>query len=361
LNLAHLKYTACLSLCLLLSVYCHADTLVQTSPIIQGSISTEQTFIGNIHFSQSSLLASKTQGLVLKVNFDSTSKVRQGDVLVELDHEILNSSIKAVQASLKELHLLKEKSTKDLIRYKKLVKQKNVSQQKYDEIYYDKIRIDQKLISSNAELNALLIERQQNIIKAPFDGIITERHVEIGEWVEKGGEIATLVNPQKAYSLFNIPASYALEVEPEQSISVEINDKTIKGNIAGIIISGDSKSRTFPLKVELNTHSNSLLEGMEALISLPRSTQKDALLVPRDAVIKRFGHDVIFVVDTVDKQKTAKMISVNVHLYEGNQVSISSADKQTENKLNAGMQVITKGNERVFPGQTLKIQPSQQE
>lgn len=340
----------------------HADTLVQTSTITRGNLNTEQTFIGSIHFSQSSVLASKTQGLVLKVNFDSTQQVHKNDILVELDHEILDSKIKAIQASIKELHLLKEKSAKDLKRYKKLVQQKNVSQQKYDEIYYDKIRIDQKLISSNAELDALLIERQQNLIKAPFDGIITERHVEIGEWVDKGGMIATLVNPNKAISLFDIPASYALDIKPNQALSVKVNNQTLEGIIEGVIIKGDNKSRTFPLKIRIPPPSFPLLEGMEALINLPRVTYNDTLLVPRDAVIKRFGHDVIFVIEK-DKNsngddKIAKMISVKVHLYDGTIASISSTEDTSDNELRAGMQVIIKGNERVFPGQTLDLKPT---
>ena len=343
-----------------------ADTLVETGSITQGKLNTEQVFIGTIHFSQSSLLASKTQGMVLKINFDTTQKIQQGDILVELDHEILDSRIKAIQASIKELHLLKEKSSKDLKRYKKLLKQKNVSQQKYDEIYYDKIRIDQKLISSNAESEALLIERQQNIITAPFNGVITARHVEIGEWVDKGGEIATLVNPDKVISLFDIPASYALEIKPEQKLMIKTGNQSLKGIIEGVIIKGDNKSRTFPLKIKLLTDSTEsnlaqsktvLFEGMEAQISLPRITQSlkqaDTLLVPRDAVIKRFGNDVIFVVDPKDNK--AKMYSVTVHLYDRSLASISSNDKKHEETLHAGMQVIVKGNERVFPGQTLKF------
>ncbi len=339
-----------------------AETLVQTSPIVRGNLNTEQVFIGSMHFSQSSVLASKTQGLVLKVNFDTTQEVHKGEVLVELDHEILDSRIKAIQASIKELHLLKEKSTKDLKRYKKLVQQKNVSQQKYDEIYYDKIRIDQKLISSNAELNALLIERQQNIIQAPFDGIITERHVEIGEWVDKGGKIATLVNPKKVISLFDIPASYALDIKSKQALNVKVSNQNLEGIIEGVIIKGDNKSRTFPLKVKIQNPSSVLFEGMEALINLPRISFNDTLLVPRDAVIKRFGHDVIFIVEKNktgnSDEKIAKMVSIQVHLYDGTLAAISSTEQSSDFELKAGMAVITKGNERVFPGQTLALSPS---
>lgn len=332
-----------------------AASIVQTSPIVRGNLNTEQIFIGSIHFSQSSILASKTQGLVLKVNFDSTQQIAQGDILVELDHEILDSKIKATQASIKELNLLKEKTSKDLRRYKQLVKQKNVSQQKYDEIYYDKIRIDQKLISSNADLKALNIERQQNIISAPFSGIITERHVEIGEWVDKGGAIATLVNPHEVISLFDLPASYALNVQPGQKLAITIAQQSFPGIIEGIIIKGDNKSRTFPLKIKLKSNSATLFEGMEASIKLPRTSNNDTLLVPRDAVIKRFGSDVIFTVNKSEGKNTAVMYPVIVHLYNGSMASISLKEKTSKNTLKAGMQVIIKGNERVFPDQEVEL------
>jgi len=332
-----------------------AGTLVETSPITRGNLNTDQVFIGSIHFSQSSVLASKTQGLVLKVNFDTTQQIHKSDILVELDHEILDSRIKAIQASIKELNLLKEKSTKDLKRYKKLLQQKNVSQQKYDEIYYDKIRIDQKLISSNAEREALLIERRQNIISAPFSGVVTERYVEIGEWVDKGGKIATLVNTKEVISLFDIPASYALEIISGKKLAVQVGNKTLTGIVAGVIFKGDNKSRTFPLKVKLNSDSTVLFEGMEAQIKLPRAVHNDTLLVPRDAVIKRFGNNVIFIAEHKDKDLIAKMYPVTVHLYDGGIAAISAQEKSQQNELKANMQVITKGNERVFPGQKLEL------
>lgn len=325
-------------------------TLVATTDISIGTLHTEQVFIGSIHFSQISLLASKTQGMVLKVNFDTTQHIQQGDVLVELDHEILDSKIKAVQASLKELKLLEEKSAKDLKRYKKLVQQKNVSQQKYDEIYYDKIRIDQKIISSKAELEGLLIERKQHSISAPFSGIITERYVELGEWVDKGGKIATLVNPQAVTSIFNLPASYALEIKPNQKIQVHTGKQSISGMIEGVIIKGDNKSRTFPLKIKLQSDNAILFDGMETKIKLPRKSS-EGFLVPRDAIIKRFGNNVIFIVD----DNKAKMLPIIVHLYSGSMASISAKDDNEKESLQAGLKVITKGNERIFPGQALQV------
>jgi len=324
-----------------------AGSLVKTAVVTQGSLNKDQIFIGTVYFNQSSVLASRTQGLALKVNFDTTQQVNKGDILVELDHEILDSKIKAIKASLKELKLQRERAGKDLQRYNRLLKQKSVSQQKFDEIYYAKIGLDQKLISLEADLDSLRIERNQSIITAPFDGVISKRNVDVGEWVSKGGTIATLINPEHIDVLFNLPASYAINIQQTSKINVSIADDDYTGIIEGIIIDGDEKSRTFPLKISIQSGEQHLLAGMEARINLQTFTSPDALLVPRDAVIKRFGQDVVF----VNNNNTAQMIPVTVIQYKNSTAAVKAES------LRPGMHVVTKGNERIFPDQALRIEP----
>jgi len=318
-------------------------SLVKTAAISNGSLVSYQNFIGTLHYSETSVVASQVAGLALKVNFDTTDKVKKEQVLVELDHEILDSRKHAVKASIKEIRLQLEKVNKDLQRYTKLLRQKNVSQQQYDEIYYNKTTLEQKYIALQSQLDILNIERRQSLIRAPFNGFITTKEINRGEWVNKGGKIATLVNPNKVYALFDIPASFANNLTTKQSLKVTINNKKYPANIEGLIIQGDSKTRTLPLKIKLNKVDKSLYGGLEAVIKLPRNQQSNSLLLPRDAVIKRFGQDVVFTI----KEGKAIMIPVVVNLYKNSQVAV------TADKLNAQMRVITKGNERVFPNQAV--------
>lgn len=335
--------TLTILLLLLISPALYSASTVETTAITQGVLSNSQNFIGTVNFSQSSVLASKRPGLVLKVDFETTQSVNKGMLLVELDHEILDSKITAIKASLRELDLQLEKAAKDLKRYQQLLKQKNVSQQKYDDVYYNKIGLQQKFIAQKAQLESLTIERNQSMILAPFDGVISERNVEVGEWVSEGGKIATLINPRRVEVLFNIPASYAMRMEKGSAVEITIADKRYPGIVQGIIKEGDKKSRTFPLKIHLDANGSILLAGMEAQITLQNELKQDTLLVPRDAVIKRFGSDVVF----VDNNGTATMFPVSVLLYKD-----STAAIQAEG-LKPGMQVVTKGNERLFPNQSL--------
>ncbi len=317
--------------------------LVQTAPVSSGSLTSYQSFIGTLYYSESSVVASQVAGLALKVNFDTTDHVKKNQLLVELDYEILDSKKHAVKASINEIRLQLEKVNKDLKRYTKLLKQKNVSQQQFDEIYYNKTTLEQKLIALQAQFDILNIERKQSLIRAPFKGFITKKEIYRGEWVDKGGQIATLVNPDKIYALFNIPVNFANKLTVNQPLEVHINKKKYPASIEGLIIQGDPKTRTLPLKVKLNKGDNSLYGGLEAEIQLPRNNQSQSLLLPRDAVIKRFGQNVVFII----KEGKAQMIPVQVLLYKGSQVAV------TAEGLSSQMHVITKGNERIFPDQAV--------
>ncbi len=100
---------------------------------------------------------------------------------------------------------------------------------------------------------------------------------------------------------------------------------------------GDIATRTFSIKIRLK-NKGGLIEGMAARVMLPASAEVSGLLVPRDAVINKFGREVVFVV--ADGQ--AKMVPVEVTGYSGMQLSVKG------DGLEAGQKVITKGQERIF-------------
>jgi multidrug efflux pump subunit AcrA (membrane-fusion protein) len=107
---------------------------------------------------------------------------------------------------------------------------------------------------------------------------------------------------------------------------------------------GDVATRTFSVKIRLK-NPGGLVEGMEARAQLPTASRQESLLVPRDALVVKFGKNVVFVVD----ESVAKMVPVVVKGYSGLLVGI------TGQELAAGQQVVVKGNERLFGGEQLAI------
>ena len=110
-----------------------------------------------------------------------------------------------------------------------------------------------------------------------------------------------------------------------------------------VIPQGDVATRTFPVHVRLENEDGSLLEGMEGYARLPTGAQTPCLAVPRDAILRQQGHAVVFAVEN----GAAAQHEVSVIGYMHGAVGVRSPT------LKADMDVVTKGNERLRPGQPL--------
>lgn len=320
--------------------------LVATSTVAVGNFETSQSFTGTLYFDHVSKLAAQTSGLALDVSFDTTDYVKKGSLLVTLERRTLEAQLRALDAKKAQTALQLERSEKELARYENLLAQESVSQQQYDNFYFTRLELQQQLLALSAEREALQITMEKTRIYAPFSGIITERSVEKGEWVAQGGIIATLADQEHLHALFEIPASLAQSVTKDQKLDVTVMKKSYEGVVQGVVVQGDALSRTFALKVAITPGNHPLFAGMEARLNLQKQTSPPRLIVPRDAVIQRFGQEVVF---TVTDGK-AKMIPVKVIGFKMTAAAVEA------DALSEGMQVIVKGNERLLPDQSVRVE-----
>jgi len=317
---------------------------VVTQKVTKGSITQTQAFNGNLSFNQKSRLASETSGLITKIFFDEAQYIKKGTVLLKVDSSVLDANILSTKASIKEVSFSLEKAKLDFKRYEVLLKKQSVSKQKYDEFFFNKMGLEQKLISLQSSLKAQTIQKNKKTIHAPFSGYISKKNVELGEWLSAGKEIALLINTSKVDITIHLPSTYIQTARKDKIKKVEINNKIYKAKIIGAIFSGNEKTRTFPLRLRLLPTKDRFFDGMQVTITLEKSSNKNVLLVPRDAVINRFGNDIVFIV----KNTKAQMLKVKILGFQGQKVAVSS------DKLKVNDDVITKGNERIFPNQVVK-------
>ncbi len=317
---------------------------VVTQKVEKGRLSQKQSFNGTLTFNQKSRLASETEGKVTRLYFDEGDYVKKGDLLLEIDALILDANINATKASIKEIEFALERARLDFKRYEVLLAKQSVSQQKYDEFYFQKMQLEQKLVSLQSSLQAQKILKSKKSLRAPFNGYISERTIQVGEWLKEGSEIALLVNPEKIDITIYLPSSYINVVSNKMDLQVTINNKVYPARLIAALLSGDEKTRSFPLKLRLLPTKDRFFDGTQAQISLEKSSHDDVLMVSRDAVIKRFGNDVVFVI----KDEKAQMIPVEIIGFDADKVAL------TAQQLHAGDEVITKGNERIFPNQEIK-------
>ena len=319
--------------------------LVETDVLKKKELNDLQEFIGTVNFDKKSKIASESSGIAKNINFEVGQKVKKDEVIVQIDSDILDAQIKASKSAVNMYTVQLKNAKKNFERFSALLEKKSIAQKIYDDSKLEYDVANENLISANAKLNELIIQKSKKQIKAPFSGVIVEKNINTNEWLNQGSQVATIVNTQDLEIIFNLPISFINGLKEGDIYDIDISEQTIKAKLYAAIPSGDKLTRTFPVRFKADIKDMFVFDGASAKINFAKETKSEALVINRDAVIKRFNMDVIFAV----VENKAVMIPVIVTTYSGMDAAI------TGQGLVDGMQIITKGNERVFPDMDVKV------
>ena len=319
--------------------------LVETQALKKQEVNDLQEFVGTVNFDKKSKIASESSGIIKKISFEVGQKVKKDEVLVQIDSDILDAQIKASQAAVNMYEVQLKNAKKNYDRFSSLIEKNSISQKVFDDAKVEYDVANENLISSKAKLNELTIQKSKKVIKAPYSGVIVEKNINLNEWLNQGNQVATIVNTQDLEIVFNLAISFIGGLKDGDVYDINISDEIIKAKLYAAIPSGDKLTRTFPVRFKADSGEKFIFDGASAKISFAKESKTQALVISRDAVIKRFNMDVIFAI----VNEKAVMIPVKVITYYGLNAAIM-ADGLVE-----GMQIVTKGNERVFPDMPVQV------
>lgn len=320
---------------------------VGTAKVSSGDVAPQTEFVGTVNFAEISDVAAEIGGKVVSVAVKDGQTVKEGDILVELSTDILDSQIKGAKARLNQAASDFELARLDNTRIKALFKSESVAEGEYDQKRLGARSAQASMVEARASLDQLLTEKDKKSIRAPYDGMVLEHHVDRGEWVSSGSAVATMARGGEYEVVINAPESAMRAVRPGLDVTVKAGGGEYKGLVYAVIPKGDVATRTFPVKIRIDGVTG-LAEGMAARVSLPSGAADKTLVLPRDAVISNRGTLVVWAV--IDGK--AVPVPVKVVGYKGLVAGVSSKD------LKEGMEVVVKGNERLQPGQPVAPTPN---
>lgn len=318
--------------------------LVEAAEVVAGQAEPMASFVGTVFFSRTAQVAAEVNGKVRQVYLEDGQSVTRGDRLVLLDDDLLQTELEGTRASYEQSQVDLEQAKRDYERIAFLHEQDSISTTEFESYSTRVNRLQQQALILKARFDRMLLEQKKKTIRAPFDGRVIETMVEVGEWVTAGGSVATLADDRNLEVHVDIPAKLLPFLSRGRTVRVKVADETIQATFLTFIPQGDIATRTFTAKFKLEENS-ALIEGMQAEVMLPTAVAIDGLLVPRDAVINQFGRDVIFLA----VEGVAKMIPVQVMGFQGMQAAVTGTG------LEAGQQVVVKGNERIRDGQPVRF------
>jgi membrane fusion protein (multidrug efflux system) len=317
---------------------------VVVSAVTSGTIAPQEQFIGTVYYPEVAVVSAEVNGTAKTVLFDEGDRTPEGTSLVTLDSDILKKTLQARQASHEEVLATLARARKNLDRSRTLYHKKIIAEKEFDDQSFLVSGLEKKAASLKAEVERLEIELKKSVITAPFAGVIIKKHVSRGEWLSPGAPVATIARDDTMDVIVEVPETMIRYLHPGLAVTIQSGGKEFKGTLNAVIPRGDIATRTFPVKIRIN-NKGTLIEGMQAVVTLPVGENITVHLVPRDAILTTFGTTVIVAV--VDG--AAKVIPTKVTGYQGTNAGINSQD------IVEGMHVIVKGNERLRDGQPVNI------
>lgn len=227
-----------------------------------------------------------------------------------------------------------------------------------------------KVKTQQRSIELLQDELEQHIIRAPFTGYVTKEFVEVGQWVDKGGTVAEVIDIDQVDLEVPILEAYLPNLRVGLEASVEVDtypDRLFQGTIALIVPTADLQSRSFPVKIRIQNRPQEfpadaapnpspamqLKPGMFARAALPVGSSQDLILIHKDAIILERDRKSVFVIQqesdttTVD-EGMVRNVPIRLGVSYGEFIEVTG-------DLQPGDMVVTEGNERLNDGRKVRI------
>lgn len=321
---------------------------VQVAAVKTETVSNQISLVGTTEPVFESTVASEISGLVKYFPIKEGDYVKKGDLLANLKETELKLRLKGAVAAKKRIQANLQNAEKELKRVSKLKETNSIAEKQYDNAFYTYRALSQELLQKESEIELLEYELKQQKVLAPFSGFVAKEHTQIGEWINKGGPVVTLLNLENIRINVDVPERYSVLLTPQNNVKVSINSVSntpFSGKIYSVLPQGNPDSRTFPVRIHLENTDHKIKSGMEAMVTFNLATEKEALLVPKDAVVTAGDNRLVFVVND------GKAISVPVKI-----IGYYDGDVAVEGNLKPGIKVVIRGNERLRPGQPVVVQ-----
>ena len=196
---------------------------------------------------------------------------------------------------------------------------------------------------AEAQLGQAKVSMYVTEIRAPFDGIVTERLRNIGERLNVADEVIHLVNPNSIEVVARAPLNTVNFIKDGDIVEVHNDYRKGEGSVRTTVPFGNPQSHMF--EVRLNVDPSLWTVGESVRLSMPTAAAREVMTVPRDALVLRREGASVF---RIKEDMTAEQVNVITGLGAGSLIEIIS-DVQPSDR------VVIRGAERLSTGMTVHI------
>lgn len=253
-------------------------------------------FVANLEALRQALVIPKVSGVIERLRVREGDRVREGEVLFELEKGDFLLAVRQAEAALKEAEAAHEQASRDFSRFEALRGKQVISQREYEQA-----RVQRDLALARLEQARVALEQarrnlEETVIRAPFAGVVTQRFKDEGERVRAGmpGQEAAVLLLEDLSVLKARGSLPELEVgQVREGMEAEVRvdaypQEVFRGKVSLVSPRLDPASRAFTVEVEIPNAKGLLKPGMFARVRILKGTKR-ALVVPLEAVLREEG------------------------------------------------------------------------
>lgn len=307
---------------------------------------------GSFTARRSAQLSPRLSGLVASIAVDAGDSIAAGDVIVRLDDRLAELELAQAEASVSEARAA----------YDEAVRLRDEAQRLSEDRFFPDTEVRARESSAHiakATLDVAIAEQataaervSRHRVVAPFDGVIARRFTEAGEWVETGTAVAELVAVNELWLDVQAPQRLWPQLREDTEVSAVVDalgGQSFRAEVAARVPVSELAARTFLLRLVLPDAHADITPGMSARVALRLATDADALLVPRDALIRYpDGTITVYIVDESASPPIARQRQVTVSRIDGDRAVVESG-------ISVEQSVVVRGNEVLADGDAVRI------
>lgn len=307
-----------------LSFTCLAHAEVETTTLQTQAVAVTRQFDGVVEAVNQATVSGQTSGRVADILFDVGDSVAAGATIIRLVSEDQQGNLQQAQAALAEANAGLRVNQLELERISALFDQGVLPKAEVD-------RASGKVKASEAQVKnaegALRRARQQldyTVVKAPFGGVVSERHVELGEAVNPGTPLMSGFDPDQLRISVEIPQDIAAQVQARPQFQILNKEQTVVPDTVRLYPLANPVSGTLTARLNLPQGNHGLMPGQWVKVAVVLGEQQQ-LLIPQRAVMQRAQISNVYV-KTADAYR---LLNVRLGKRYGQDVAVSAG-------LNAG-------------------------
>ena len=302
----------------------------ETAPAVRQVLPLERLYDGTVEAVNQATLSAQTAGRIAEIFYDVDDFVQANSPIVRFTNVEQQTALQQAQAALKESLARQVQADEDYRRIEGLYGAGTVSKRDYDQALATRDATAARVASSRSAVKAAEQQVEYTLVRAPYAGIVTRRHVEVGETVSVGQPLMSGLSLETLRVSVDLPQKMAAQVRDYRIATVITDEGRVEPTEITVFPYADEATNTLKVRLELPPGQFALYPGMFVKVAFVVG-ESTRLLIPAKALVQRSEVTAVYVVAADDEVRLRQLrvghrfgdlTEVLAGLNEGEQVAI---------------------------------------